>query len=103
VAANAGRPQAVALHREERDVRADTTSDGCHQWVIPVEHDPAVRLRDATDRRLDLGELGQGVDALQVEVIGRDVGEDGRVVGFVAHPAQHDPPSSGLEDADPDI
>ena len=36
-------------------------------------------------------------------MIGRDVGEDGRVVRFVAHPAQHDPAPSGLEHADLDV
>ena len=55
------------------------------------------------DRRLHLGQLGQGVDALQVEVVGRDVGQHARVVRLVADAAQDDPAAGGLEDGDVDV
>ena len=65
-----------AAEREERDPGADPPGDRGHERVVAVEHDPAVRLGDAADGRLDLGQLGQRVDALQVEMVGRDVGQD---------------------------
>ena len=98
-----GGPSPLGVHREEGDVGADASRDGRHQGIVAVEHDPAVGLRDPADRGLDLGELGQGVDALQVEVVGRHVGEDRGVVRLVAHPAQDDPAAGGLEDRDVDV
>jgi hypothetical protein len=43
------------------------------------------------------------VDALQVEVVGRDVREHARVVRLVADAAQDDPAARGLEDRDVDV
>ena len=41
--------------------------------------------------------------ALEVEVVGRDVGQDARVVRLVADAAQDDPPASGLEHRDVNV
>ena len=43
------------------------------------------------------------MDALQVEVVGRDVRQHARVVRLVAHAAQHDPAARRLEDGDLDV
>ena len=71
--------------------------------IVGIEHDPAVGLGDAADRRLDLGQLGQGVDPLQVEVVGRHVGQHARIVRLVADAAQDDPAARRLEDRDVDV
>ena len=67
---------AAGDEREQRDVAADPAGDRGDERVVGVEHDPAVRLRDPGDGRLDLGQLGQRVDALEVEVVRRDVRDD---------------------------
>ena len=43
------------------------------------------------------------MDALQVEVVGRDVRQHAGIVGFVAHAAQHDPAARRLEDRHLDV
>src|SRR5207245_11396604 len=59
--------------------------------------------RGPADRRLGLGELRRRVDALEVEVVGRDVRQDARVVRFVSDPPQDDPAARSLEDRDVDV
>ena len=93
----------VAVEGEQRDPGPNATRDRGDQDVVGVEHDPAVRPRDPADRRLDLGQLGQGVDALQVEMVGGDVRQHAGVVGLVAHAAQHDPAARRLEHRDLDV
>ena len=61
-------------------------------FVVRVQHDPAVRLRDAGHDGLDLGQLGQRVDALHVHVVRRDVGDHARLVALVAHARRRMPP-----------
>ena len=100
-AATGGR--AGAGHREERDVGPDAAGDRGHERVVGVEDDPAVGLRDPGDHRLDLGQLGQRVDALEVEVVGADVREDAGVVRLVADAAQEDPAARRLEHGDVDV
>ena len=89
--------------REERHASTHAAGDGRDERVVAVEHDPAVRVGDPADRGLDLGQLGERVDALQVEVVGRDVGQDRGVVGLVAHAAQDDAAAGRLEHGDVDV
>ena len=91
------------MEREVRDLAADAPRHGGHEGVVGVEHDPAAGLGDAADRRLDLGQLGECVDALQVQVVGRDVGQNARLVRLVADAAQDDPAAGGLEDRHVDV
>ena len=91
------RRAAVGQEREVRDVRPDPPRDRRHVRIVAVEDDPAIGLRDPADRRLDLGQLGQRVDALQVEVIGGHVRQHARVVRLVADAAQDHPATRGLE------
>ena len=59
------RRRASALaEREQGDVGAHPPADRRHERVVRVQHGPAVRSRRAGDGRLDLRELGQGVDPL---------------------------------------
>ncbi len=74
-----------------------------HEGIVGIEDRPALGPRDPADRGLHLGQLGQRVDALEVEVIRADVGEDAGVVGLVAHSAQDDPAAGRLEDGDVDV
>ena len=97
VSADEPPPRAVRRQREIGDLGTHPPGHSGHEWVIAIEHDPAIGFRDPADRGLDLGELRQGVDALQVEMVGGDVGEDARVVRFVAHPAQDDAATGGLQ------
>ena len=93
----------VGVHGEPGDPGADAAGDGGDEAVVGVQDDPAVGLRDPADRRLDLGELGEGVDALEIEVVRGHVGEHARLVGLVAHPAQDEAAARGLEDGDVDV
>ena len=43
------------------------------------------------------------MDALEVEMIGRDVGHDAGVVRLVAHAAEDEAAPGGLEDGDIDV
>ena len=68
------RGTAARPDREEGDVCPDAARNHGNVAVVAVEDHPAIRSRDAADRRLHLGELGQRVNSLQVEVVRRDVG-----------------------------
>src|SRR6478672_290372 len=89
--------------REHRDVRPQPPGDGRDQRIVCVEDRPAAGPCRAGNRRLHLGELGQGVDPLEVEVVRRDVRDHARVVRFVAHPAQDQPATRRLQDAAVDV
>ena len=54
-------------------------------------------LCDPGDHRLDLGQLGQRVQALQVQVVAADVGQHARIVRLVAQAAQQDAAARGFE------
>ena len=88
---------------EVRDGSADPAADRGDERIVAIEHDPTVRLRHPADRRLDLGELRQRVDALEVEVVRRDVGEDADLVRLVAHAAQDESAPGRLEDRDVEV
>src|SRR5688500_19901760 len=51
--------------------------------IVGVEHRPAAAPGDADDCALDLGQLVEGVDPLQAQVIGGYVGDHGDVVDCV--------------------
>jgi hypothetical protein len=70
--------------------------------VLAVEDGPAARRGDLGDDRLDLGQLVQGVDPVQAEVVLGDVGDDGDVVAAHPHAFEEHPAPRGLEDADLD-
>ena len=95
-------PPIAAACRVVEDGCAHAARDGRDQRIVGVERDRAVGSRDAADDRLDLGQLGQRVDALQVQVVGADVGQHARVVRLVAEAAQQDAAARRLEDANVD-
>jgi hypothetical protein len=86
--------------REDPRAGPDAGAHRPHPGVLAVEHDPSPRLGGLGDDRLDLGELVDRVDALEAEVVGGDVRDDGDVVVRDPHPAQEHPATCGLEDAD---
>ena len=65
--------------------------------VVGVEHDPAAGAGDPHDRRLDLGQLVEGLDAAEAEVVGGDVGDHGDVVVGHPDPAAQDPAPGRLQ------
>ena len=65
-----GRRSRPRRARSTRRGRARRRATGDDVRVVAVEDRPAVRAGHPGDRRLDLGQLRQGVDPLQVEVIG---------------------------------
>ena len=89
--------------REHRDVRPQPPCDRRDERIVGVQDGPAARSRRPGDRRLHLGELGQRVDPLEVEVVRRDVRDHAGVVRLVAHPAEDQPAARRLEDADVDV
>ena len=95
--------RAVALQREPGHRGAHHPGDARDVAVVRVQDDPAAWLREPGDDRLHLGELGQGVDALEVHVVGRDVGDDARVVRLVADPAQEHAAARRLQDGDVEV
>ncbi len=90
----------VGVGREHPRAPPGTAAHRPHPRVLTVEDDPPGRLGDPRDDRLDLGELVDGVDALEAEVVGRHVRHDGDVVVGDTHPAQQHPAARRLEDAD---
>ena len=61
-----------------------------------------LRAGDVRDDGLDLGELVEGVDALEAEVVGGDVGDDGDVVAGQPDALEEDAAAGGLGDGDLD-
>ena len=57
-------------HREPDDLARAAAAHAAHQRVVGVEHREAVAGHRLDDDRLDLGELLEGVDAAQPEVVG---------------------------------
>ena len=86
------------LHREEADARADAPRHGRDERIVGVEHRDAVRPGDAHDRGLHLGQLGQRMDAVEVQVVRADVRQDGRLVRLVADALQDDAAARRLQD-----
>ena len=66
--------------------------------VVGVQHAPAVRLGDLGDDRFDLGELVQGVDPADAQVVGADVGHHRDVVVRDPDAAAQDPTAGRLGD-----
>ena len=93
-------PRRARHHREQPHVGAHPVGHRRDQVVVRVEHHHAVGSRDAADDRLHLGQLRQRVDAVEVHVVGADVGQDGCVVRLVADTPQHHAAARGLEDRD---
>ena len=85
------------VHREVGHARPDPSRDARHERIVRVEHHQPVGPGHAAHRRLDLRELGERVDALEVEVVRGDVGEHARLVGLVAHAPQHQAAARGLQ------
>ena len=104
-------PRATCVRtRELRGLRLKKVTDARtrramrhQQRIVGVEHDRAIGARDAADDRLDLGQLGQRVQALQVEVIGADVGQHAGVVRLVRQAAQQDAATGRFEDGNLDL
>ena len=88
------------IDREEADPRANVAGHRRDERVLRVEDDDTERSRHAPDDRLDLRELGQRVDALEVEVVGRDVRDDRGVVRLVPEAAKQETAPCRLEDRD---
>ena len=66
--------------------------------VVAVQHRPAAAPGDPRHDRLDLGELVEGVDALQPEVVGADVGHHRHVVAGQPDALEQDAAAGGLGD-----
>ncbi len=65
-------------------------ASGSDQVVVGIEDDRPLWLGHPRDHRLHLGQLGQRVQALQVQMVAADVGQHARVVRLVAKAAQQD-------------
>ena len=88
----------LKIHGCARDHRLH----GEHARVVAVEHGPAVLAGDPRDDRLDLGELVDGVDALEAEVVGGHVGHHRHVVAGDADALEQDAAAGGLGDGELD-
>ncbi len=71
--------------------------------VVGVEDRPPVLAGDPRDHRLDLGELVDGVDALQAEVVGGDVGDHRDVVAGEADALEQDAAAGRLGHRELDV
>ena len=74
-----------------------------HPRIFRVQDGPAVPTSDPDDRALHLGQLVEGVDPVQPEVVGADVGDHRDVVVLVADATQEDPATGRLEDGEVEI
>ena len=87
----------IRVEAEGPRLGADAVPHRPDPRVVAVEDDPAPRLGDRRDDGLDLGELVQGVDPLEAEMVGRDVGDDADVVRGDAHALEQHPAPGRLE------
>ena len=85
-------------HREPDDLPGAAASHLAHQRVVGVEHGVAVAGDRLDEDGLDVGELLDGVDAPQAEVVGLHVEHDGHVVALVAEALAQDAAARHLED-----
>ena len=82
--------QAVVLvQAEERDLAVALLAHGHHELIIGVEDGVAVAAHAARHGALHVGQVLQGVDVLQAQVIGGHVGDDGHVAMLEAETAAH--------------
>ena len=92
----------IVVEGEEPWAATDHPAHGQDPRVVGVEDVPSVGAGDPGDGRLHLGELIERSDAVQPEVVGRDVRDDGDVVARGADAAEQDPAPRRLEDGDVD-
>ena len=90
------------LHREPHDLARAAAPHLADQRVVGVEHGVPVARHRLDDDRLHVGELLDGVDAAQAEVVGLHVEHDGDVVALVAEPLAQDAAAGDLEDREVD-
>ncbi len=90
----------VRVAGEDPRARPDHAAHREDPGVVAVEHRPAAAPGDPRDHRLHLGELVEGVDALQAEVVGADVGHHRHVVAGDPDPLEQDPAARGLGDGE---
>jgi hypothetical protein len=96
-------PRRVPLrHREPDDLARATAPHLRDQRVVGVEHAWPVAGDRLDQHRLDVGELLDGVDAAQAEVVGLHVEHDGDVVALVAEALAQDAAAGDLEDREVD-
>ena len=89
-------------HREPHDLARAAAAHLAHQRVVGVEHGVAVARHRLDEHRLHVGELLDGVDAAQPEVVGLHVEHDGDVVALVAEALAQDAAAGDLEDGEVD-
>ena len=94
--------RARLLHREPHDLARAAAPHLAHQRVVGVEHGVAVARHRLDQHRLHVGELLDGVDAAQAEVVGLHVEHDGDVVALVAEALAQDAAAGDLEDREVD-
>ncbi len=90
------------LHREPDDLAGAAPPHLADQRVVGVEHGVAVAGHRLDEDGLDVGELLDGVDAAQAEVVGLHVEHDGDVVALVAEALAQDAAAGDLEDGEVD-
>ena len=90
------------LHREPHHLARAAAPHLAHQRVVGVEDGVPVARHGLDQHRLDVGELLDGVDAAQSEVVGLDVEHDGDVVALVAEALAQDAAAGDLEDREVD-
>ena len=89
-------------HAEPDDLAGAAPAHRPHQRVVGIEHGVSVAGNGLDGHRLDVGELLDGVDAAQAEVVGLHVEHDGDVVALVAEALAEDAAAGDLEDREVD-
>ena len=90
-------------HAEQHDPAGAVATHPVDVRIIGVE-DRGARPRDGLDHdALDVGQLADGVDAAQPEVVAGDVGDHRHVVAVVAEALAQDPAAGDLEDRRVDL
>ena len=84
-------PTASRIAREHPDLGLVQPPHRECPWVVGIEHAPTIRLGDLGDDCLDLSELVEGVDPVDAQMVGTDVGHDRDVVVRDSDAATQDP------------
>ena len=89
-------------HGEPDDLAGTAPAHLAHQRVVGVQHGVPVARHRLDQHRLHVGQLLEGVDAAQTEVIGLDVQHHGDVVALVAQTLAQDAAAGDLEHGEVD-
>ena len=82
---------------EEPGWRRGLFGHATYKRLVSIEHHPTRRVCDANHRRLDHGQLFNGIDAVAAEMVSGDIGHHRHIDPSHAHPPEQQPSPGGFQ------